>query len=138
MHNKLKNYKNSTKTKFWVPSLLISLCYNESIKVKRNEANRNRKKEDFFMKKTLAVVLSAVMVSGLALSGCGGNSTSATTAAPKETTTAAPAETKKEETKKEETKGEAASGEQVTITMSNWLEAEEAQTPPESGHTSLP
>ena len=47
------------------------------------------------MKKTLAVVLSAVMVSGLALSGCGGNSTSATTAAPKETTTAAPAETKK-------------------------------------------
>ena len=78
------------------------------------------------MKKTLAVVLSAVMVSGLALSGCGGNSTSATTAAPKETTTAAPAETKKEETKKEETKGEAASGEQVTITMSNWLEAEEA------------
>ena len=26
------------------------------------------------MKKTLAVVLSAVMVSGLALSGCGGNS----------------------------------------------------------------
>ena len=73
------------------------------------------------MKKTLAVVLSAVMVSGLALSGCGGNSTSATTAAPKETTTAAPAETKKEETK-----GEAASGEQVTITMSNWLEAEEA------------
>ena len=50
MRNKLKNYKNSTKTKFWVPSLLISLCYNESIKVKRNEANRNRKKEDFFMK----------------------------------------------------------------------------------------
>ena len=47
MRNKLKNYKNSTKTKFWVPSLLISLCYNESIKVKRNEANRNRKKEDF-------------------------------------------------------------------------------------------
>ena len=34
------------------------------------------------MKKTLAVVLSAVMVSGLALSGCGGNSASATTAAP--------------------------------------------------------
>ena len=78
------------------------------------------------MKKTLAVVLSAVMVSGLALSGCGGNSTSATTAAPKETTTAEPAETKKEETKGEEAKGEAPAGEQVTITMSNWLEAEEA------------
>lgn len=73
------------------------------------------------MKKTLAVVLSAVMVSGLALSGCGGNSVSATTAAAKETTAAAPAETKKEETK-----GETPSGEQVTITMSNWLEAEEA------------
>ena len=78
------------------------------------------------MKKTLAVVLSAVMVSGLALSGCGGNSASATTAAPKETTTAEPAETKKEETKGEEAKGEAPAGEQVTITISNWLEAEEA------------
>ena len=44
----------------------------------------------------------------------------------KETTTAEPAETKKEETKGEEAKGEAPAGEQVTITISNWLEAEEA------------
>lgn len=47
MNKITENYKNSTKTKIWVPSLLVSLCYNESIKVKRNETDRNRKKEDF-------------------------------------------------------------------------------------------
>lgn len=77
------------------------------------------------MKKTLSVVLSALMISGLALSGCGGNNAAPETAAPKETTAAAPKETAAE-TSKEETAKETASGETVTITISNWLEAEEA------------
>lgn len=75
------------------------------------------------MRKTLAIALSAVMVGGMALTGC--STTAATTEpaatqAPKEdASTAAPETTKAEDTK-------AASGEQVTITMSNWLEAEDA------------
>ena len=74
------------------------------------------------MKKTLAIMMSALMVGGLALSGCGGGQTS-TTAAPTE---AAKTEAAKTEAAAEPAATEAASGEQVTITISNWLEAEEA------------
>lgn len=70
------------------------------------------------MKKTLAVALSAVMVGGLALTGCQSSTQPAAAEAPKETTA------KTEEKKTEETT--AAAGRQVTITISNWLEAEDA------------
>lgn len=77
------------------------------------------------MKKKLAVLLSAATALSLVLSACGGNSgsgtTSATQAGGTEATTAATAA---------ETSAVAqpapSSGEKVTITMSNWLEAEEA------------
>ena len=74
------------------------------------------------MKKTLAIMMSALMVGGLALSGCGGGQTP-TTAAPTE---AAKTEAAKTEAAAEPAAAEAASGEQGTITISNWLEAEEA------------
>ena len=70
------------------------------------------------MKKTLAAALSAVMVGSLALTGCQSNTKPASTEAPKETAA-----------KTEENKTEAptaAAGQQVTITISNWLEAEDA------------
>lgn len=76
------------------------------------------------MKKTLAVMMSALLVGGLALSGCGGGGQTATTAAK-----AAPTEAAKTEADKTEAApaaAKASSGEQVTITISNWLEAEEA------------
>lgn len=75
------------------------------------------------MKKTIAIALSAVMAAGTALTGC---STTTATTAPASTQasnqdTAAPSP---EASKTEDTK--AASDQQVTITISNWLEAEDA------------
>lgn len=79
------------------------------------------------MKKTLAVVLSSAVFCGLALSGCSGTSANApgteeTAAQSSAADTAGAAATKAAE----ETTEAKASGKQVTITISNWLDAEEA------------
>lgn len=75
-------------------------------------------KKEVIMRKTLAITLSSVLISGFALTGCQSDSQPTTPAAPAESTA------KTEEKKADDTTP--APAEQVTITISNWLEAEEA------------
>lgn len=83
------------------------------------------------MKRTLAVMMSVLMAAGLALTGCaGGQSATGTSTqasqAEADKTAAAGAETDKTEAAGTAAAANADSGKQVTITISNWLDAEEA------------
>lgn len=75
------------------------------------------------MKKLIGVLLSATMTASLALSGCGAKTSNTPTAG-----TAAPTETAGGgmESKEADSKAAESTGEKVTITMSNWLDSEEA------------